>query len=632
MPIFVTKPDGTNACKIYYDSSIARIVMESLSADPINISGDMNVSGNIQVGGTTVIDSSRNLVGINNVKQSLYMGEVAGDFQIGVYNDISAGPGIRFFGPQHDKWPSQVYLYLSGPEGKGKFVITKYDTTNSVWKPVAEFRPPDVSSIALELEGGLNIKSVGLQVGGTTVIDSSRNIINVGKIGGSTPVAVLSAKVARIYGVWGSGILIPHINNSLAFAPKKWTVTVSPDPSSGTIDDAFDGHPSSNVRWNSFPVTIEIDFGATIHYWQVIGVAFIYQRYAQYVKIEVYDTSSDSYVTLLEVTDNTDHCVVWSGARSYVGKIRITLDNPNPDYGEVAVCQIFGYTAAFPNSQYVYKKGDTMYGNLNIDGGDLQIGGTTVIDSSRNLMGINRVKQGLAFDKGTETVNLSLYSYSTDTSWRNFIVSYDKAEDWSYYIIFKAGGTGTVGSNRMFSFEFKDIANNVWYIPFQIYPDKVVSHKVFNAVSGIQINGTTVISSGRVLQNVQIDRATTDLPPAKVLEDTSEHSVGGSSFKEVVSTYVDSDVNNYEEFRIIFEAYIDSGGASGIEWGIEVRDDADNVLYSATGTNTAYAEYNSGWVSITSTKKLHVFFRGDYSAATGTVFTAYIRNIRIYCR
>lgn len=477
--------------------------------------------GVLQVGGTTVIDSSRNLVNIGKIESSgnyISNGSLSFFQRIPGYDITAVTFNAWYDGSawNHPDTSKRAYLfYINDKDQEFQFWF-KDVPGGGAWSKVAGITKDGNMGLA----GYINASQV--MVGGTTVINSSRRIINVPSIGTTLyPVDEVSIKVARIYGVWGSGILIPHINNSLAFAPKKWTVTVSPDPSSGTIDDAFDGHPSSNVRWNSFPVTIEIDFGATIHYWQVIGVAFIYRRYAQYVKIEVYDTSSDSYVTLLEVTDNTDHCVVWSGARSYVGKIRITLDNPNPDYGEVAVCQIFGYTAAFPNSQYVYKKGDTMYGNLVING---------YVDPTNLLIG-----------------------------------------------------------------------------------------------------GTEVITSGRVLQNVNIDRASTDLPPCKVLEDRSEYTAvagatAGTYWEAATDTYVDTSVG-YKQVRLFCQIKCDNG----IAGRVRLKDDSGNVLYSASTTSKSYVNVDSGWIDFpASTTRVYVEVGADSDGTTAD--TGYVRNIRIYCR
>ena len=66
---------------------------------------------------------------------------------------------------------------------------------------------------------------------------------------------------------------------------------------------------------------------------------------------------------------------------------------------------------------------------------------------------------------------IELYGYNGST-WRSNIRVKDVSEDWTYYLIAKASSTGNVGSDRMWSFEFKD-PNGTYYIPLQIFPGKI---------------------------------------------------------------------------------------------------------------------------------------------------------------
>jgi len=76
-------------------------------------------------------------------------------------------------------------------------------------------------------------------------------------------------------------------------------------------------------------------------------------------------------------------------------------------------------------------------------------------------------------------------------------------------------------------------------------------------VSSLLIGGTSVISSSCVLQNVNIDRATTDLPPCKVLEDRNVYSVTagaalGTYWISATNTYVDT-VVGYKQIRLLYQ-------------------------------------------------------------------------------
>ncbi len=202
-----------------------------------------------------------------------------------------------------------------------------------------------------------------IKMNGIEVINASRQLVGVDSIDQDlNPVRdgvkslgknlltwkSMSVRALPTFDSWGSNTLIPSINNCLAYADKRWTVTASEDPDQYEIYKMFDRQLNDGPIWKAsgttFPLTIEIDFGTTYHYWRIIGVSFLYSRYAQYVKIEVYRTNTSSWVELLEVSNNSSNVVVWSGAYNYVGKIKFTFDNPNPTYNEVRISHIYGYS------------------------------------------------------------------------------------------------------------------------------------------------------------------------------------------------------------------------------------------------------------------------------------------------
>jgi len=164
-----------------YDKNEGKRIWALLSINPnaggVIIKGLLNLSGNLKVGDTKIYKDSDTS-------------------EIGLYVKTWAdnGPAVRLFGPSNSSYPSEVWVYCSGAEGKGKIAFTKYDTTNSVWRTIAVFYPSDVSSISLKLTGdlqingnkilnsdgstviqfvGLTTKVVGdLQVGGNDILDS----------------------------------------------------------------------------------------------------------------------------------------------------------------------------------------------------------------------------------------------------------------------------------------------------------------------------------------------------------------------------------------------------------------------------------------------------------------------------
>lgn len=149
-------------------------------------------------------------------------------------------------------------------------------------------------------------------------------------------------------------------------------------------------------------------------------------------------------------------------------------------------------------------------------------------------------------------------------------------------------------------------------------------------LNSLQIGGTEVLTSGRVLQNVSIDRGTTNLPHSKVLEDVAEHTVSwlglGWYDEKVKDTYVHSGLG-YKQVRIIYKAKC----SAGLGWRVILKDDDGNELYHKEGTNTTYSTFDSGWIDfVASTNKLHVWLGA--SSDNETEETAYIDETRIFCR
>jgi len=199
----------------------------------------------------------------------------------------------------------------------------------------------------------------------------------------------INAGIITHFGAWGSEPAIPRLNNVLALADRRFTVTVSATPTSGSVSNMFDHSFTTDARWNTtvtYPVTIEIDFGATYHYFTKIGVYFIYGRYAGYVKIEVYNTNNSAWETLKEVSGNKSTHVYWVGGQSYVGKIRITIDEPtaNP-YDEIAIALIYAESSHL----YRYKGG----GHPHFP--NLMINGAEVITPDRVLQNIASINQSI---------------------------------------------------------------------------------------------------------------------------------------------------------------------------------------------------------------------------------------------
>jgi len=165
-----------------------------------------------------------------------------------------------------------------------------------------------------------------------------------------------------------------RFDNYLTYADKQFDVTVSDNPTSGSIAGMFSTSPELTERWNSgasFPVVITIDFDADVHYWKVIGINFIYNRYATNVKMEVYRSDTEDWETLLDISGNTSHQVYAATSKSYVQQIRYTISGIHAGETEIAVEELFGMNYHYRGQGWVDRGGDSIFGQLKLSGDDI---------------------------------------------------------------------------------------------------------------------------------------------------------------------------------------------------------------------------------------------------------------------
>jgi len=443
--------------------------------------------GSLSIGGTTVIDSNRDLVGLRYIRQNLTLSFESSSL-IDIYLEES---------DTGKKWviSHRGSAYSTSPS---RLLFTYFDGTN--WHPAFKIDPGTVDYI--ELAGNVNIKVGELRIEGTTVIDNSRNLKNI---------------------------------NSLSFVKNSGVSQI--------ILEALDADDTNTLRSSPF-------ISLRAKYWDgsssVIRNLILFNRMVSADTYEFVIRDYSQLIDLLQVKSNGDVNIPSGGLmiggtqvidsnRNLVG-INSVLQNLIIDRsGTSDSCRLImnapsGYNAiiifkdAGATRWSIYKDGANNFRigrydatgtlidkpiEIDVDTGDvniansLKIGGTTVIDSSRNLVGINQVKQDLTLDKGSGYPIIALNNYGTAT-WRGLIKAVDTTEDWEYYIIFKASTSGTVGSDRMISFEFKD-PSGTYYIPLQMKPTIIQANKTMNIVGGdLQIGGTTVIDSSRNVKNVQL--------------------------------------------------------------------------------------------------------------------------------
>ena len=236
----------------------------------------------------------------------------------------------------------------------------------------------------------LSLSATELKLDGVDLNVNNKNINNVASIdGGGKAVTFydpISTKVIQMpFSLWGEETLFFPVNNVLAFADQKYSVTITPAPDTGDASYIFSKRKQTTaVIWNApaGDCIVEIDFGTKIDLWLAIGFYCPYGRYPDNYRIEYYDNSA--WHTLKEVTDssNTRSTIVWSGAKSGFYKLRITIwGYSNNGYSELRIGSIFGMTSALLNGAgyFLEKTGsDKMFGDLNMN--DKSINNVASID------------------------------------------------------------------------------------------------------------------------------------------------------------------------------------------------------------------------------------------------------------
>lgn len=147
-------------------------------------SGNLDVYASLSVGGTTVIDASRNLTNINAITSTGVAALTRGNGSVGAPNTANhdTGTRIELYNTSATSW------YAIGIESN-----TMWFNSDSHYR----FYTDAVSKVDFDGNGVVNAVG-GYKVNGTTVIDSSRNLTNLGTIAASGQVTVLGTDVSLL--------------------------------------------------------------------------------------------------------------------------------------------------------------------------------------------------------------------------------------------------------------------------------------------------------------------------------------------------------------------------------------------------------------------------------------------------
>jgi len=315
----------------------------------LSASGIWNVSGSYALGGTTVIDSSRNLTNIGTISSGAITSSDISNFQ----RDIRSAGQIRATG-WYNATATTDYTGMAleiGVSGTQPHILAYNRDTSSYGNLVISSagvlinpRGNDVT-----IQGVVNLTSSGhLKIGSTTVIDSSRNLTNIGTINSGN---ISSGNIVSTGDITANGYL-----QAYSFLYTRNNLRVLNAGGTGWKDWAV----RSNGNYNLDVGTI--DSGAI---------------------------TSTGILTINEELSGDASQLVISNTQGATFRIGITGSGANEaahiktNAGEALEFHI-GQSAASTTPDITFLA----------NGGGIAIQGTTVIDSSRNLNNIGNISSG----------------------------------------------------------------------------------------------------------------------------------------------------------------------------------------------------------------------------------------------
>ena len=131
-------------------------------------------TGNLQMSGTTVIDSSRNLTNIGTISS----GAITSSDKISASSDLETATRLKFTNSIANGWSAPIIFRESSHLALSDYSGVKLGGYNGT-----SYGP----RFHVGGNGNVNILEGSLMMAGTTVIDSSRNLSNIGTLNGGTP-------------------------------------------------------------------------------------------------------------------------------------------------------------------------------------------------------------------------------------------------------------------------------------------------------------------------------------------------------------------------------------------------------------------------------------------------------------
>ncbi len=454
-------------------------------------------SGALQVGSTntTFLDASRNLTNVNLVK----FREDAVSFYISPTNPNTLNAGYSQAGDTSDIWIN----YRGYQDGTSYF---------------RDFRIGDGKNVGLLFVDGssgefrfgydskstnINLASGNYQVNGTTVIDSSRNLTNIGTISAglitSTGIRTGTGQARVKLGVWSdngygigmqTGYTYGGLNNDYAM-----TFQMNNDNDRGF----WWGDSSHTNAQGAMALTTQgrltVAEGIRVGYGET-------------------DTTIPSAGLAVNGTISSGRVTTSEDLR-FSGSSNLRSDQVFKFLSTAGSAQVGQFKAVSAQTNYVNSASDGMFNALN--GYAVGTGtGTTVIDSSRNLTNIGTIQTtGDVLINGSFTANpyanagarlrfcggTQPQDYYIGTNLENVGGNYSKL-DLRWHTGIRMGAQGVYGGIRFYNNE--DLTSKLMSIGEGSGVTDVKVYNDLNVVSNIEINGTTVIDASRNITSSEL--------------------------------------------------------------------------------------------------------------------------------
>ena len=593
-------------------ASAGYVVGNTSNAINLTITGVMQANNGYKVGTSTVIDSSRNLTNIgtissgaitttgnfiNNTNGGIFLKSNTSEANNWLFKESAANWGIYYFNAGSEAGATvgayttvgAEYFLTSSVSGYGPVMPSTWTGTQS-----GSYLNIMLSPYRGYIYAGDQIEAKnGYRLGGTTVLDSSRNLTNIGTISSG---AITSTGIVE-----GAGVIAKSGNSASTYVLNQISFGYSGSTSyqhgiktrhnSGTgTGNAFDfflwnsGTDATGDIGSLRVASIETGKGIDIVSGglQIAGTTVIDSN-RNLTGINTYSGSGDVVAQASNVMFHArssadgqtvgyragylNHASLQAFFRYTTGDAQLYIDNDfegnNGLYSNINFRNKANGGASLVNRLTIH--GST--GNVNVTGGNLQMSGTTVIDSSRNLTNINAITSAgvAALTRGNGSVGApNTANHATGTR-----IELYNASATSWYAIGIESDTMWFNSDNHYRF-YTDAVSKVDFS----------NTGVVNAVGGYKVNGTTFIDASRNLTN--IGTISSGAITATTFNATgADTTPAGTAFANTMRS---------TSTRVL---YLDGNGATSLWQG------SGNTAHAAIDTDGTYQSFwannGSGW-------------------------------------